>query len=114
MQASESIYRFCIEKGMSLREAFRFSLAVEELGNNILRWGTVKNKHASMDIRLYENEGWSLRVRDNGGLFDPTKWLEIHNEDDPTHNFGLRLVLKNAKDVFYVNAIKTNNLTVKY
>ncbi|OON84981.1 hypothetical protein BXO88_14750 [Oribacterium sp. C9] len=112
--ASEGLREFCLSKGLPGRTANRFSLAVEELGINIMSWGREKNKKATVDIRMACLDGWTLRVRDNGGLFDATKWLEIHDEDDPLHNFGLRLVLKGAKDVSYVSAMKINNLIIKY
>ncbi|MBO4336592.1 MAG: ATP-binding protein [Lachnospiraceae bacterium] len=112
--ASEGLRSFCLAKGLPAREANRFSLAVEELGMNIMRWGREKNKNASVDIRLSCLDGWTLRVRDNGGLFDAPKWLEIHDEDDPLRNFGLRLVLKGAREVSYVTALKINNLIIKY
>jgi anti-sigma regulatory factor (Ser/Thr protein kinase) len=112
--ASEGLREFCLSKGLPGRAANRFSLAVEELGINIMSWGREKNKNATVDIRMACLDGWTLRVRDNGGLFDATKWLEIHDEDDPLHNFGLRLVLKGARDVSYVSAMKINNLIVKY
>lgn len=112
--ASEEVTQFCKRNGMPSREAMYFALAVEELGMNIVRYGIREKKSGSMDIRLCRGDNWMLRIRDNGGAFDPTNWLSLHEEDEKEKNIGIRMVLSGAKDVSYVNAIKTNCIVIEY
>lgn len=116
LRISEQIHAFCKEKGFSERNAMWTSLAVEEMGMNIVRWGMEKKRSASMDIRLFspEQDRWTLRIRDNAASFDPTKWEEIHRNEDPAKNIGIHLVLSGASNVMYVNALKINNLSISY
>ncbi len=89
------------------------SLAVEELGSNTVRYGFNDGKSHSMDIRLIKAEcGWTLRLRDDGTLFDPVNWLEQNCPEDPASNIGIRMVLKMANDIEYIPMMKMNNLLI--
>ena len=103
-----------MENGMNDKDAMWFSLAVEELGMNIIRWGMSKKKKESMDIRLHKADSWVLRIRDDCGSFDPTNWLSLHQDESAVKNIGIRMVLGGSKDVSYVSAMKTNTVIITY
>ena len=44
--------------------------------------------------------------------FDPVKYLEMHEDDDPASHIGIRMVMKLVKDANYVNSLGLNNLTL--
>lgn len=89
------------------------SLFVEELVENIVRFGFADGKKHSVDIRVIKRaDGWTLRVRDDCRRFDPTEWIKLHNEEDKTKNLGIRMVCGMAKNVKYLSTFELNNLTI--
>lgn len=111
--ASEAVKEFCDTKGATPKQAFLMSLFVEELCNNVIEHGFNDGKEHSIDIRvLNTEEGWILRYRDNCREFDPTKWLELHESDDPSANIGIRMICGMAKEVKYLSTMELNNLTI--
>ncbi len=111
--ASDAVREFCVSKNADPKQTYLLSLFVEELGNNIVRHGFMKGKGNGIDIRVIrEEEGFTLRFRDNCKAFDPTEWIKLHESDDPTSNIGIRMVCGMAKSVHYVSAMDLNNLTV--
>lgn len=110
---SEAVRNFCSEKGASEKQATLMSLFVEELCTNVIEHGFVDGKKHSIDIRvMYGDDGWVLRYRDNCKMFDPTEWLKMHDDGDPTKNIGIRMVSGMAKDVKYLSTMELNNLTI--
>ena len=112
--ASEQLDRFCREKGLPPRTAMLIGLCVEEITINIIRHGFVKdNRPHQVDVRLVlEEDDCILRIRDNCIHFDPTKYLELHQSDDPASHYGLRMVMGMVKDANYVNSLGLNHLTL--
>ena len=111
--ASEAVAAFCAEKGASEKDSMMLSLFVEELSKNIIEYGFTDKRSHSIDIRLIKlNDGWTLRVRDNCKKFDPTEWIKLHDESDPTKNLGIRMVCGMAKKVKYLSTMDLNNLTI--
>ena len=112
--ASIAAGKFCEEKNATEKQQMLLPLFVEELGNNVAKYGFEKEKDYSLDIRLVHlEEGWSLRFRDNCKAFDPLSWIKLHESDDPTANIGIRLVCGMAKDVSYVSTLDLNILTLR-
>lgn len=112
--ASVAVSKFCEEHNASSKTATLLSLFVEELSNNIVQHGFSDGKKHSIDIRLFCNdEGWTLRFRDNCRQFDPTEWIKLHQSDDPVSNIGIRMVCGMAKKVDYLSTMELNNLTLK-
>ncbi|MBR3396909.1 MAG: ATP-binding protein [Lachnospiraceae bacterium] len=110
---SEKAQQFCEEKGASTRNAMIIALAVEEMAGNIVDHGFNKdNKKHTIDIRLVaaKNGDFVLRIRDDCKRFDPSEYLELHHPDDPTAHIGIRMIYKMAKEIKYINTLKTNNL----
>ena len=111
---SERAYSFCIEHQADKKHAFKMSLFVEEMAGNIVRHGKARN-NASIcaDYRLYTNNGKiSMCLRDYCETFDPMKYYEIHQGDEPQKNIGIRLVMELAEDIRYINTFNSNCLII--
>ncbi len=44
--------------------------------------------------------------------FDPVKYLELHQDDDPVAHIGLRMTMRAVKEANYVNSLGLNILTL--
>lgn len=111
--ASEEVRVFCTEKGATQKQSFLMALFVEELCNNVIEHGFSDGKSHSIDVRVMMIDGeWILRYRDNCSLFDPTEWLKMHDDHDPSKNIGIRMVCGMARDIRYLSTMELNNLTV--
>ena len=83
------------------------------MANNIVAHGFKGKKDHSIDVRvMLKNGSPVLRLRDNCAGFDPVKYLELHEDDDPVAHIGIRMVIKLVKDANYVNSLGLNNLTL--
>ena len=89
------------------------ALAIEEIGNNIFAYGFTDNRTHNIDIRLVIKEEITfLRIRDNCQSFDPVKYVELHQNDDPASHIGIRMVMKIVKEARYENSFGLNNLSL--
>ena len=97
------------------RQKLLIPLCVEEMAKNVVQYGlTEDGKKHDAEIRVVQKDGeWIIRVRDNCKAFDPKKWIQINNPEDPAANIGIRMVCGMAKDVQYVNAMQLNNLIIR-
>ena len=114
MRESERAADFCRAHGASGRDANMMALFVEEMAGNIVRHGKPRNKGGvCADYRLYANEGKiCMSLRDCCEAFNPMKYYEMNQPDDPAANIGIRMVMKLAKDIRYVNAYNSNCLLI--
>lgn len=112
VNVSKDAEKFCIDNGASEQDAKHVSLAIEELGCNVVRLGFGKSKK-TIDIKLMKDDGWFLRLRDDCSAFNPKDWFAVHQEKNPEHN-GIRLVCSLAKDINYFSVMGFNNLIVKF
>ena len=113
-EASQRVTEFCRERGVSQRNAMLVGLCVEEITHNIIQHGfsSGKGEH-NVDLRLVlDEDSRVIRIRDNCVNFDPTKYMEMHESDDPTAHIGLRMVMRMVKQANYVNSLGLNNLTL--
>ncbi len=110
--ASEQINEFCNVKGLGKKMAMLVSLCVEEVVVNIIEHGFTKDDKAhSADVRLVVDDARCIiRVRDNCVSFDPTRYLELHESNDPAHHIGIRMVTAMVNDINYINSLGLNNL----
>lgn len=110
VQQSETTRKFCLSHGADAKKANLMALFVEEMSVNIVRHGKPKKKSGiNVDFRLYVKDGkFCLSLRDYCEAFDPEKYYEIHKEDNPESNIGIRLVMKLAQDVRYINTFNSN------
>ena len=107
---SHSLYRLKKEAGVEKAETLVSGNLVHEFDAN----GFPKDKNENMiDIRLiFKNGQKVIRIRDNCVSFDPLKYLELHETDDPTKHFGIRMVMKMVKNADFVYSLGMNNLTL--
>ena len=104
---------FCQEHGIAKKTSNIIALCIEEMANNIVDHGFRGRKDHSIDIRvMIKDNSPVLRIRDNCMNFDPVKYLEMHEDDDPSAHIGIRMVMKLVKDANYVNSLGLNNLTL--
>ena len=117
LAASEQALSFCKENGLSNSSGLAISLAIEELGNNIITYGfkdIKNNKDTNIAVRiLISKDETLLRIRDNCDSFDPIKYIELHQTDDPSSHIGIRLVKNLVKEITYENSFGLNNLLIK-
>ena len=112
MASSKAVSEFCRKTGASERTSNALSMAVEEIGKNIVQYGFTDGKSHSIDIRAKKNEGsWMLIFHDDCFGFDPTKYL-ISIDTDGKHN-GIRLVSGFVSEMTYTNALGMNNLFIQ-
>ena len=113
VKVSERARQYLLANGASSKEAMLMALSIEEMGGNIIRWGFKDDKSHSIDILMFKEETWSIRIRDDCKPFDPKKWLEIHRDDDQTANIGIRSICAIAKDVRYSRTLGLNYLLIR-
>ncbi|MBO4418847.1 MAG: ATP-binding protein [Oscillospiraceae bacterium] len=114
VSASQRLSEFCLEKGLDRRASNLIGLCVEEMTINIVTHGFNKDKRPhNIDVRLVLGEdGRVIRIRDSCVNFDPTKYLELHQFDDPAAHIGLRMVMRMVKEANYANSLGLNNLSL--
>lgn len=111
---SRKVDAFCRERNVDARRTFYAALCTEELAANILQHGFKDGKKHSLSIRLlYINDELILRLRDNCRLFDIREKYDSIDNKDVTANIGIRLVMKTAKDVTYINTLNLNTTIIK-
>ncbi|MEE3466977.1 MAG: MATE family efflux transporter [Eubacterium sp.] len=109
-----AVEQFCENHGSGATLAKKIHLCLEEMGANIIQHGFGDGKEHSIDVRVIRKEdGFTIRMRDDCKAFDPKEWYEIHHPEDVTKNIGIRLVMKLAQDVQYVNTMQLNNLIIE-
>ena len=116
VRESEEASKFCLQHGVGKREAGLMALFVEEMAGNILSHGKPRQKGGvSVDYRLYtDGDRICLSLRDYCEEFDPVKYYEIQmsGKDAPESNIGIRLVMKLAQDIRYINTFNSNCIMI--
>jgi anti-sigma regulatory factor (Ser/Thr protein kinase) len=112
--ASSYVNEFCKMKGLENRVSMLVSLCVEEIALNTIEHGFTKDDHPhNADIRLVvDDTKCIIRIRDNCIGFDPTKYIELHQDSDPSSHIGIRIVMGMANEVHYINSLGLNNLYI--
>ncbi len=113
VDVSKKASDFCNGHGFERKTGMYIALAIEEMANNIISYGFSDGKAHSIDIRIIANdEDAMLRIRDNCRNFDPVKYLELHQSDDPVAHIGIKMVMKLVKDAKYETSLGLNNLLI--
>lgn len=114
IRISEEAVGFCRQKGFTDRLCVVIGLSIEEIGMNIVRHGfAADSRDHFLHIRIIVREGRCvIQFRDNCTHFDPVKYLELHQDQDPAAHFGIRMIMKIVKDANYINTLGLNNLTL--
>lgn len=105
---------FAEENGVQGNSVYLLQLAIEEMAGNIIQHGFEEGKENFIDIRILVKENEIiLRIRDNCKPFNPREQYEILKDaKDPMKNMGIRMIVKTAKDLVYLNTMNTNNLII--
>ncbi|WP_026493743.1 ATP-binding protein [Butyrivibrio sp. XPD2002] len=78
---------------------------------NTIDHGYKDDREKNIDIRvIYGKDKQTIRIRDNGKLFDPVEWHKKNHPEDPASGLGIRMVMGLAKEVRYVPAMDMNNI----
>ena len=118
MEFSLKTDEFCKKKTNSARTAYYTSLAVEEMGTNVIKHGFTrdqrKRKHA-LDARVvYKDGDLIVRLRDNSLNFNPLKKAEsVFKSEDKSSFLGLKMILGAAEEIRYTNLLDLNNLIIR-
>ncbi len=111
--ASEGALRFCTGKNLDRHTANMTALFIEETVANTLQHKGEKSKDVNVDLRvMIKGDTKVIRIRDNGRPFDPVEWYEKNHPEDPASGLGIRIIMKLAKDVKYIPAMRLNNLMI--
>ena len=111
---SEAAGEFCAAHGDSQRDSMLLSLCIEEMTANTVEYGfSGDSLQHLIELRLFYKDGERVvRLRDNCINFDPVRYLELHQSDDPAAHIGIRMVMKMVKEANYMNSLGLNNLTL--
>ena len=114
VRCSRDVGDFCRTHGIDSKKANLMSLFVEEMAGNIISHGKPKKRNdISVDFRLFvKDDRLCLTLRDYCEVFDPVKYYEIHREGEPEQNLGIRMVMKLAEDIRYINSFNTNCIMI--
>ena len=116
IRESERTAVFCRNHGINARQSNLMALFVEEMAGNIVKHGKARSKNGlCADYRLFADQGKiCLNLRDYCEVFDPMKYYAIHQDDknEIGENIGIRMVMKLAKDIRYVNTFNSNCLLI--
>ena len=114
MAASVEISDFCKNKGADLRTRMVASLAVEELGSNVIQHAMHAGKNDHFEVRIIHERGsFIIRMRDDCKAFNPKDYVALYQKEDPTESLGIRMIVGTAHDVQYMNTLSLNNLIIK-
>lgn len=116
---SEQIMLFCKGHKIDRKTAYYASLCFEELAENIVEHGFLRNKSSDpmIDLRVVITDNtFVMRLRDNCPQFDVTKQFIAANAEnaDPTRNIGIRIISKTASDITYLHAFETNSIIIRF
>lgn len=112
-QTSQLVMAFCKRVGISSRGAVFAGLCMEEMAGNIVEHGFNDGKKHMVDVRVVNRkDGLLLRIKDDCRAFNPKEKLALIDPEDITHNIGLRMVQRLAREMSYSNVLGLNVLTI--
>ena len=111
---SKTVMDFCSKRDIDYRRSYFAALCMEEMASNIVQHGFVPGKQQSLMIRVVvANDDLILRFRDSCRLFNIREKYDSADQKDVTKNIGIRLVMRMAKDVMYINTLNLNATIIK-
>lgn len=112
---SERVEAFCEQHQVEKRTSYFSGLCMEELATNVIEHGfTEDDKKHYCEIRvMIDPEEVVLRIRDDCPYFNIRERYDSLVENDMESSLGIRLVYALAKDVSYINILKTNTLIIR-
>ncbi len=104
---------FCRRIGIDPKHAVYAGLCMEEMAGNIVQHGFPDGKKHLVDVRVVNRtDGLLLRIKDDCRAFDPKEKLALIDPEDVTHNIGLRMTARFAREMSYSNVLGLNVLTI--
>ena len=83
------------------------------MAGNIVQHGFPDGKKHLVDVRVVNRtDGLLLRIKDDCRAFDPKEKLALIDPEDVTHNIGLRMTARFAREMSYSNVLGLNVLTI--
>ena len=112
IRESRRIEGFCLIQGTDVKSATRMSLFMEEMGGNIVQYGSPDARKASgAEYRLFvSGNRICLTLRDYNQAFDPIAWHQANSDRGVDEGMGIRMVMALAEDTRYFKAFNSNNL----
>lgn len=114
-ETAQQVQTFCTQHGLSRKTGSHTGLCLEELAENIVRFGfRADKKRHDIEVRVVlKKEAVILRIKDDCIPFNPQEWYEMTTPaGNPTKNVGIRLVFGIARHIEYQNMLGLNVLTV--
>ncbi|MCR5797152.1 MAG: ATP-binding protein [Eubacterium sp.] len=113
IKASQASTDYCINHGKTNKASMYVGLCIEELCNNIIKYGFNDGKNHLIDLKLFvKKDELLIRIKDDCASFDPVNYLKSENPDDKTHHIGIKMVSDIAKSFNYTNTMSLNNITI--
>ncbi len=113
MDFSRKTYDFILENTQDDRKAVFISIAIEELGKNIIEHGIKKQGNMGYMRVIIQKDNIVIRLRDNCGSFNPKEWIKnTENDYCNADHIGLKLTIGLCDNVEYINTLKLNNITM--
>ena len=111
---SAEVTEFVKSRGRDMKVAYNTGLFIEEMAGNSIAHGNKRSKSVNVEIRVIcHPDKMTIRIRDDGAMFDPLEWLEKNNPDNPSEGLGIRIIAGLAKDVRYIPSLGLNNLLIQ-
>lgn len=111
---SEDICEFCKRLGLGPREILISGLAIEEISVLLFKYSLAGTKNAQADVRvIYKDNELSICIRDNGRPLFMGDKFEIHDDNDPAANVGIKLLVEMARDITANSIMGLNVIRIK-
>lgn len=111
MKISQGIYKFGKSRKIETRLLNQLSLCIEEMGGNVIQHAFAPGEKKWFDVMILDKkDSLVVRLRDNGKMFDPTKFAAENADKKDT--YGIRIIQGIAESVQYRRALEVNNLII--
>ncbi|MBR6159285.1 MAG: ATP-binding protein, partial [Lachnospiraceae bacterium] len=112
---SNTLQRFCQERGIDKRRAFFASLFLEEIAGNVVKHGfTADNKKHSVQVCIAcRPETLIMSIKDDCVPFNIEQRRQMMDQEDVTKNIGIRMVSGIASKMNYQNILGLNVLALR-
>jgi sigma-B regulation protein RsbU (phosphoserine phosphatase) len=107
MRGVELLREFATARGLTDRDVFRLSLALEECASNIVNHALQRNARKTFEVNIERTrDRVVIELRDDGPEFDPTATPALapepnDDQDDSPGGWGIELVRRNIDDIRY-------------
>lgn len=111
---SERVIDFCKLHQVDNRRSMFAGLCIEEMVGNIVLYGFRDGKNHTIDVRVvYKKDSLLIRIKDDCRMFNPKERENMMRPEDVTHNIGIRMVSRIARNTDYINSFGLNVLTIE-